>query len=220
MKYLDGEPVTYTASDLPTVKMYIDKRGSSIEVQLLFADGRCGGTEYSEKELLKLPSPLVQAIEEGNFGEGHTLRPCVWEGEPQKSVEVAEKKVVDYLFANANGTWVNGEKLPNDEVPLILVKEFDGKSAADEDYGWLPTGVVRLIDTTSGIVVRLRYHGLLLAEVGPYLKVISITDLFEGPEKNRVLLEILQFDPQLFRVYIVKVDEAGVTKSRRLLELG
>lgn len=135
------------------------------------------------------------------------------------------------VFANRDGFWVDGVKLPDDEIITLAVKGFHGDKPGDDftivrmpgddpaDDGWLPTGCVELLDTSTQIVMRIHYNGPFLIELCPFLEVISITHRSSDSMEHAFQREIVTFSPRFFRVYKVKVDEKGKTLSRERLEV-
>lgn len=124
------------------------------------------------------------------------------------------------VYANAAGTWINGQKLTSGEFISILVrppKKIDEKypepTAMDPTAGWIPIGLVKLIDTVTGIVVRVRAHGPFLVEMCPYLELISISEITYDAEGEHCQLEIVKFSHEWFRIDLVRVD----SKRSRLL---
>jgi hypothetical protein len=102
MKFTSDRPLVYFVEDRKAAKFHINKvEGSVVEIQILFADGRCGGTVYTEEEILKLERPLTDVIENAQFDADHLLKPCIWEGEPveKKSLLTFDKLVEGKFFS-------------------------------------------------------------------------------------------------------------------------
>lgn len=118
-------------------------------------------------------------------------------------------------FANPDGTCIDGVRLsPHEETLLITVRGYAPIVGSATNPIWTLIGGVVLFDTKFGIVVRRRCYGPFLSELCPWIRVVSITDENPAPGESfslhghdynrRDQLEIVRFDRELFRLYLLK----------------
>lgn len=149
--------------------------------------------------------------------------PTSLSGKPLPVLASQEKSI--RVLANSDGVWINGVQSPG--KLLVLVKGCEDASAAekdDPDSGWLFVDSILLIDTASSTVVRVVRQGPFLTQLCPWLYTLAVVDggctygeKFSGTLDNypwRVQREIVLFDRELFRLYMLEEDG-----TRRLLEV-
>jgi hypothetical protein len=94
---------------------------------------------------------------------------------------------------------------------------FNGKLEAE---GWRSTGVLKLVDTRSGVACRIRYHGPCLSDMGEIRLAGALSWHLSREEHGKLPvgtiaqpyeMEIYQLDPDKQRIYLMNADGSDGT---------